>query len=52
MPVLSHSECPFALLKPYRGVFRGLSQTNRPGYVGFCQFLRSLRQLNASEQAE
>jgi hypothetical protein len=33
-------------------VFRGLSKTNLPGYVGFFQFLRNFRQQNAFEQAE
>jgi hypothetical protein len=33
-------------------VFRGLSKTNLPGYVGFFQFLRNFRQRNAFEQAE
>jgi hypothetical protein len=39
-------------LKPYLRVFRGLSKTNLPGYVGFFQFLRNFRQLTAFEQAE
>jgi len=33
-------------------VFRGLSKTNLPGYLGFFQFLRNFRQQNAFEQAE
>jgi hypothetical protein len=33
-------------------VFRGISKTNLPGYVGFVQFLRNLHQLTAFEQAE
>jgi len=40
------------ILKPYLRVFRGLSKTNLPGYVGFFQFLRNFRQLTAFEQAE
>jgi hypothetical protein len=40
------------LLKPYLRVFRGISKTNLPGYVGFFQFLRNFRQLTAFEQAE
>jgi transposase-like protein len=48
----NRAECLFALLKPYLRVFRGLSQTNLPGYLGFCQFLRNFRQQNAFEQAE
>jgi hypothetical protein len=39
-------------LKPYLRVFRGLSKTNLPGYLGFFQFLRNYRQLTAFEQAE
>ena len=42
----------FSLLKPDLRVFRGLSNTNLPGYVGFLQFLRNFRQRNACEQAE
>ena len=42
----------FSLLKPYLRVFRGLSKTNLPGYVGFFQFLRNFRYQNAFEQAE
>ena len=42
----------FSLLKPYLRVFRGLSKTNLPGYLGFFQFLRNYRQQNAFEQAE
>jgi hypothetical protein len=41
-----------SLLKPYLRVFRGISKTNLPGYVGFFQFLRNFRQRNAFEQAE
>jgi hypothetical protein len=33
-------------------VFRGLSKTNLPGYLGFFQFLRNFHQLTAFEQAE
>jgi hypothetical protein len=40
------------LLKPYVRVFRGISNTNLPGYVGFFQFLRNVHQLTAFEQAE
>jgi hypothetical protein len=39
-------------LRPYLRVFRGLSKCNLPGYVGFFQFLRNVRQRNACEQAE
>jgi hypothetical protein len=48
----NRAECLFSLLKPYLRVFRGLSQTNLPGYLGFFQFLRNFRQQNAFEQAE
>jgi hypothetical protein len=40
------------LLKPYLRIFRGISKTNLPGYVGFFQFLRNFHQLTAFEQAE
>jgi hypothetical protein len=40
------------LLKPYLRVFRGISKTSLPGYVGFFQFLRNFHQLTAFEQAE
>lgn len=46
------AECLFSLLKPYLRVFRGLSKTNLPGYLGFFQFLRNFRQLTAFELAE
>ena len=39
-------------LKPYLRVFRGISKTTLPGYIGFFQFLRNFRQQNACEQAE
>jgi hypothetical protein len=48
----NRAECLFSLLKPYLRVFRGLSKTTLPGYVGFLQFLRNFRQRNAFEQAE
>jgi hypothetical protein len=48
----NRAECLFSLLKPYLRVFRGISKTNLPGYVGFFQFLRNFRQYNAFEQAE
>src|SRR5215475_7013335 len=48
----NRAECLFSLLKPYLRVFRGLSKTNLPGYVGFFQFLRNFRQQAACEQAE
>jgi len=48
----NRAECLFSLLKPYLRVFRGLSKCNLPGYVGFFQFLRNVRQQNACERAE
>jgi transposase len=48
----NRAACLFSLLKPYLRVFRGFSQTNLPGYLGFFQFLRNFRQQNAFEQAE
>ena len=48
----NRAECLFSLLKPYLRVFRGISKTNLPGYLGFFQFLRNFRQLTAFEQAE
>jgi len=48
----NRAECLFSLLKPYLRVFRGLSKTNLPGYLGFFQFLRNFRQQAACEQAE
>ena len=48
----NRAECLFSLLKPYLRVFRGVSKCNLPGYIGFFQFLRNFRQLNACEQAE
>ena len=48
----NRAECLFSLLTPYLRVFRGLSKTNLPGYLGFFQFLRNFRQLTAFEQAE
>lgn len=48
----NRAECLFSLLMPYLRVFRGISKTNLPGYVGFFQFLRNFRQLTAFEQAE
>jgi transposase-like protein len=48
----NRAECLFSLLKPYLRVFRGISKTNLPGYVGFFQFLRNFHQRTALEQAE
>jgi transposase-like protein len=48
----NRAECLFSLLKSYLRVFRGVSKTTLPGYVGFFQFLRNFHQLTAFEQAE
>jgi transposase len=48
----NRAECLFSFLKPYLRVFRGVSKRNLPGYMGFFQFLRNFRHLNACEQAE
>ena len=48
----NRAECLFSLLKPYLRVFRGISKTSLPGYVGCFQFLRNFHQLTACEQAE
>src|SRR4029450_12174212 len=48
----NRAECLFSLLELYLRVFRGISKTNLPGYVGFFQFLRNFHQLTAFEQAE
>jgi hypothetical protein len=44
--------CNQLLLTPYLRVFRGVSKGNLPGYIGFFQFLRNVRQYDACEQAE
>jgi hypothetical protein len=48
----NRAACLFSLLKPYLHVFRGLSKYTLPGYVGFFQCLRNVRQRHAFEQAE
>src|SRR5215475_12894235 len=48
----NRAECLFSLLKPYLRIFRGVSQGNLPGYVGFFQVLRNFRSQNAFEQTE
>jgi hypothetical protein len=48
----NRAECLFSLLKSYLRVFRGVSKTNLPGYVGFFQFLRNFHPLTAFEQSE
>ncbi len=48
----NRAEWLFSLLKPSLRVFRGLSNYNLPGYVGFFQFLRNFRHQNACEQVE
>jgi len=44
------SENEFSLLRPFLVVFRGISKHNLPGYIGFYQFLRNYRKLNAFQQ--
>jgi hypothetical protein len=44
--------CLCSLIKPDVRVFRGLSKTNLPGSVSFCQFLRNFRYQHACEQTE
>jgi transposase-like protein len=48
----NRAECLFSLLKPYLRVFRGIGKFTLPGYLGFFQYLRNMRQRNAFEQAE
>ena len=48
----NQAECLFSLLKPSLRMFRGLSKSNLPGYLGFLQFLRNFRYQHACEQAE
>ncbi len=38
----NRAECLFSLLKPYLRVFRGISKTNLPGYVGLLSVLAQL----------
>src|SRR5262249_52651731 len=45
----NRAECLFSLLKPYLRVFRGISKTNLPGYVGFFQFSLNLSQFVARQ---
>jgi ISXO2-like transposase domain len=46
----NRAECLCSLLKPSLRVFRGVSKGNLPGYVGFLQFLRHLRQHHCAPQ--
>jgi len=48
----NRAENSFSLLRPFLAVFRGISKCNLPGYIGFFQFLRNFRNLNAFQQAE
>jgi hypothetical protein len=43
---------PHCSWRAYLRVFRGISNTNLSGYLGFFQCLRNYRQQNAFEQAE
>jgi transposase-like protein len=44
------SENEFSLLRPFLVVFRGINKHNLSGYIGFYQFLRNYRKLNAFQQ--
>lgn len=48
----NRAENIFSLLRPFLSVFRGIGKHNLPGYIGFFQFLRNFRKLNAFQQAE
>lgn len=48
----NRAENSFSLLRPFLVVFRGIGKGNLPGYVGFFQFLRNFRNLNAFQQTE
>jgi len=48
----NQAECLFSVRKPSLRVFRGLSNSNLPGSLGFFQFLWNFRYQNACEQAE
>lgn len=48
----NRAENAFSLLRPFLAVFRGVGKSNLPGYIGFFQFLRNFRNLNATQQAE
>jgi transposase-like protein len=48
----NRAENTFSLLRPFLAVFRGIGKANLPGYIGFFQFLRNFRNLNAFQQAE
>jgi len=48
----NRAEWLFSVRTPYLRGFRGLSQTNLPGYLGFLQFGRNFRQQTAFGQAE
>ena len=48
----NRAENCFSLLRVFLAIFRGISKHNLPGYIGFFQFLRNFRSLNAFQQAE
>jgi len=48
----NRAENCFSLLRVYLAIFRGIAKHNLPGYIGFFQFLRNFRSLNACQQAE
>jgi len=48
----NRAENCFSLLRPFLALFRGIGKCNLVGYIGFSQFLRNFRSLNACQQAE
>ena len=48
----NRAENCFSLLRPFLALFRGISKCNLVGYIGFFQFLRNFRSLNAFQQSE
>jgi len=48
----NRAENCFSLLRVFLAIFRGIGKHNLPGYIGFFQFLRNFRSLNAFQQSE
>jgi transposase-like protein len=48
----NRAENCFSLLRPFLALFRGIGKSNLVGYIGFFQFLRNFRSLNAFQQSE
>jgi transposase-like protein len=48
----NRAENSFSLLRVFLAIFRGIGKHNLPGYIGFFQFMRNFRNLNACQQAE